>query len=165
MSSFDSTFSNVHVFSDSVVCLGHGAKSEASRKFTNKWMDNQQCSRPTTSKGINSKLFDCTFHVNQGETSMHILTTIQEQVFHHQGRYWKRLYARDVPSQNHHLRGHDERGGGFSQRSLRPRSELPERHSYSRLRRMIKTRVLDLRRTRSGEDLAVRQVGQAGQSS
>ena len=53
----------VNVFSDSVMCLGI-AMNEASPKWTSKWLDNQTHGGTTTSIGMNSKLFDCTFHVN-----------------------------------------------------------------------------------------------------
>ena len=46
--------------------------SEASMKFADKWTIDHKQSGATTSKGINSKFFKCTFHVNLGTFSLHI---------------------------------------------------------------------------------------------
>ena len=54
--------------------------SKALIKFTNKWRNRQKYSGATTSKGMNSKFFQCTLHVNPRATRMHILAEVPEHV-------------------------------------------------------------------------------------
>ena len=45
---------------------------------------------------INSKFFDCKFHVNPGETSMQLLEAIRQHVPFDERLYLKKVYAKDV---------------------------------------------------------------------
>ena len=63
----------VHVCSDSVLCVGTHAMSDATSKFIARLKDSRRYGVTTTSKGTNSKLFDCEFNVNSGATLMQVL--------------------------------------------------------------------------------------------
>ena len=102
--------------------------------WTQKWLDYQKYSGTTTSAGI-KKLKVLRLHIPR-QTRRFFDAAVDEDTddsFINKRCHWKRLYARDVLPQNH-LHGHDERVGGFCQCSSQRRSELQERHSYSRLR-------------------------------
>ena len=102
---FPNAEGNVHAVSDSVLCVGHGAMSEPSRKFNNKWTHNQKDSGTTTSTDRTSKFIDCTFHVNPTESFMQLLADLQTTVSSAPDAVGNGLHARDQHPQ-HHLHGY-----------------------------------------------------------
>ena len=103
----------VHVFSDSVSCVGTHAMSDATSNFTKRWKDHPRHGGTTSSKGIISKFLDCEFHVMPGVTVMKLIEGIQQNIsstsehFLDERLHRKRLYSRDALLQ-HHLHGRDE---------------------------------------------------------
>ena len=67
----------VHVFSDSVLCLGHSAMSEVSRQFANNWLDNKDIHvERHRLKNSSTAHFTSTFE----ETSLQLLAANQSKV-------------------------------------------------------------------------------------
>ena len=141
----------VHVSSDSVLCVGTQAMSDATGKFTI-WKDHQRNGGTTISKGIISKFLDCEFHVNPGETSMQLMETKEGTRLLDEQLHRKTVYSRDenLP--------HDERVGGFGQTSSKGRTKPPGHRNHQRSCRTLQGRMLGPRRCRYRKHLEIRQV-------
>ena len=79
----DSILSNmhqarVHVFSDSVLCLRTHAMCEATTHISTRWAKSRQHGGTTTSKGLNSKFFDCELQLLAAK-KQHVSSTDDER--------------------------------------------------------------------------------------
>ena len=123
----------VHVFSYSVLCCGGVVMSEALRKFINKWTGNRKYSSETSSKGMISKFFGCTFHVNPGATLMHILAVFEEHIAS-ASDFIRKHCAPETHPHSVFMGMMNEKEVFFRIRSSQRRSTHLKRHSWSRPR-------------------------------
>ena len=74
------------------------SESANSKKFTNKWTDNQQYST------VGPRRKECT----QSSSIVHSMSAQVQLLctYYRKGRYWEQMYTREVPRQKH-LHGHE----------------------------------------------------------
>ena len=84
--------------------------------WTKRWSDNQEYGGTTTSQEIDAKFFDCTFHVNPGETSLQLFAAIQKEILLQMMPLETVERQRRIPTESsswYHLRGNDYSYGSF----------------------------------------------------
>ena len=87
----------VHVFSDSVVCLGKSAMNMPEIKFTERWKEHLEYYKDTA-KRIDGKHIQFIFHILPGAKTNETVLKIDEWIRQGQGEDGQRFFSRNSPS-------------------------------------------------------------------